>query len=416
MNPKRTGHEASHRDTDPVYETAQTAVDDERRTTPVELLWDLVFVFAITQVTTLLWRDLTWRGFGRAMLVLALVWWAWSAYVWAANAQLADSPTLRACLLISSVAIFITGLSIPHAFGSEATLFAVSYAVVRLLHLGLYADASRRGNAQWSAIAGFAVTVIIGMALLIAGSFASSWLRTGLWVLAAAIDYAGPAWLTRERLRGLQHVAVAHFAERYSLFVIICLGESIVAIGVGALGSSADRALTGELVVAVALGLLITVAMWWTYFEGFAATAEERLREQDDPVLAAADGYSYLHLVIVAGIIIFAVGIKVLTRGSVSAPLRDPARLALCGGVALYLVGQAAFVLRMVREVEYEKLGVAVALLVLYVVAGGLAAWAVAAAVAAVMAALCAAETDTVREWLSRRRVRAPAEDERMAG
>ncbi len=332
MNPKRTGHEASHRDTDPVYETAQTAVDDERRTTPVELLWDLVFVFAITQVTTLLWRDLTWRGFGRAMLVLALVWWAWSAYVWAANAQLADSPTLRACLLISSVAIFITGLSIPHAFGSEATLFAVSYAVVRLLHLGLYADASRRGNAQWSAIAGFAVTVIIGMALLIAGSFASSWLRTGLWVLAAAIDYAGPAWLTRERLRGLQHVAVAHFAERYSLFVIICLGESIVAIGVGALGSSADRALTGELVVAVALGLLITVAMWWTYFEGFAATAEERLREQDDPVLAAADGYSYLHLVIVAGIIIFAVGIKVLTRGSVSAPLRDPARLALCGG------------------------------------------------------------------------------------
>ena len=378
MNPKRTGHEASHRDTDPVYETAQTAVDDERRTTPVELLWDLVFVFAITQVTTLLWRDLTWRGFGRAMLVLALVWWAWSAYVWAANAQLADSPTLRACLLISSVAIFITGLSIPHAFGSEATLFAVSYAVVRLLHLGLYADASRRGNAQWSAIAGFAVTVIIGMALLIAGSFASSWLRTGLWVLAAAIDYAGPAWLTRERLRGLQHVAVAHFAERYSLFVIICLGESIVAIGVGALGSSADRALTGELVVAVALGLLITVAMWWTYFEGFAATAEERLREQDDPVLAAADGYSYLHLVIVAGIIIFAVGIKVLTRGSVSAPLRDPARLALCGGVALYLVGQAAFVLRMVREVEYEKLGVAVA--------------------------------------LSRRRVRAPAEDERMAG
>ena len=416
MNPKRTGAEASHRDTDPVDETEQTAVDDERRTTPVELLWDLVFVFAITQVTTLLWRDLTWRGFGRAMLVLALVWWAWSAYVWAANAQVADSPTLRACLLISSVAIFITGLSVPHAFGSEATLFAVSYAVVRFLHLALYADASRRGNASWSAIVGFAVTVTIGMALLIAGSFASSWLRTGLWVLAAAIDYAGPAWLTRERLRGLQHVAVAHFAERYSLFVIICLGESIVAIGVGALGSSADRALTGELVVAVALGLLITVAMWWTYFEGFAATAEERLREHDDPVLAAADGYSYLHLVIVAGIIIFAVGVKVLTRDSVSAPLPGPARLALCGGVALYLVGEAAFVLRMVREVDYEKLGVAVALLVLYAVAGGIAAWAVAAAVAAVMAALCAAETDTVREAVSRRRVRAPAEDERMAG
>ena len=396
--------------------TEPEPLEQERRTTPVELLWDLVFVFAITQVTTLLSRELTWRGFGRAMLVLALVWWAWSAYVWAANAQVADSPTLRACLLISSVAIFITGLSVPHAFGSEATVFAISYAVVRFLHLALYADASRRGNASWSAIVGFALTVTIGMALLIAGSFATGAVRTGLWVLAAAIDYAGPAWLTRERLRGLQRVAVAHFAERYSLFVIICLGESIVAIGVGALGSQSDRALTGELVVAVTLGLLITVAMWWTYFEGFAATAEERLREHDDPVLAAADGYSYLHLVIVAGIITFAVGVKVLTRDSVTAPLAGPARLALCGGVALYLIGHAAFALRMVREVEYEKLGVAVALLVLYAVTGGLAAWAVAAAVAALMAALCAAETDSVGEALSGHRARAPAEDERMAG
>ena len=402
-----------HRDTDRVDEAAQQAVpeaiEEERRTSPVELLWDLVFVFAITQVTTLLWREQTWRGFGRAMLVLALVWWAWSAFVWAANAQVADSPTLRACLLVSSVAIFIAGLSIPHAFGSEATLFAVSYALVRFLHLGLYADASRRGNASWAAIAGFAVTVVIGMALLIAGSFANGALRTGLWVLAAAIDYAGPAWLTRERLRGLQQVAVAHFAERYSLFVIICLGESIVAIGVGALGSSAERALTGELVVAVALGLLITVGMWWTYFEGFAARAEERLREHEDPVLAAADGYSYLHLVIVAGIITFAVGVKVLTRDSVSAPLPEPARLALCGGVAMYLVGHAAFALRMVGEVEYEKLAVAAALLVLFAVGGGLAAWALAVAVTALLGALCTVETESVRRVLSKDRREASA-------
>ncbi|MBV9000363.1 MAG: low temperature requirement protein A, partial [Solirubrobacterales bacterium] len=290
---------------------SDTALDiaGERRTSPVELLWDLVFVFAITQVTTLLWREQTWAGFGRAMLVLALVWWAWSAYVWAANAQSADSLALRACLLVSAISIFISGLSVPHAFGSEATLFAVTYAIVRFLHLALYADASRKGNASWSAIAGFALTVTVGMALLIAGSFASGTLMIVLWVLAAAIDYAGPAWLTRERLRGLQHVAVAHFAERYSLFVIICLGESIVAIGVGALGPAVDRSLDAELVVAVALGLLITVAMWWTYFEGFAETAAKRLREHDDPVLAAADGYSYLHLVIVAGIITFAVGV-----------------------------------------------------------------------------------------------------------
>src|SRR5581483_10673408 len=187
------------RDTHLVSDSALD-IADERRTTPVELLWDLVFVFAITQVATLLYRDLTWGGFGRAMLVLALVWWAWSAYVWAANAQAAASGTLRACLLVSAISIFITGLSVPHAFGSEGTLFAVTYAVVRFLHLALYADASRKGNAAWAAIAGFALTVAIGMGLLIAGSFVSGTGRIVLWVLAAAIDYAGPAWLTRERL------------------------------------------------------------------------------------------------------------------------------------------------------------------------------------------------------------------------
>ena len=398
-------------------------ITDERRTTPVELLWDLVFVFAITQVTTLLWRDLTsprgltWGGFGRAMLVLVLVWWAWSAYVWAANAQESNSATLRACLLISAVSIFITGLSIPHAFGSEATLFVVTYAVVRFLHLGLYADASRKGSAKWSAIAGFALTVTIGMALLLAGSLAGGTAQIVLWVAAAAIDYAGPAWLTRERLRGLQRVAVEHFAERYSLFVIICLGESIIAIGVGALGVSAERPLTGELVVGVTLGLLITVAMWWTYFEGLAEAAAEGLRRHDDPVLAAADAYSYLHLVIVAGIITFAVGVKVLTRDSVSAPLPDPARLALCGGVAVYLLGSASFGLRLLGALEYEKLAVAVALLVLYAVGGGLPAWVVAGTALALLGGLCLAETEAVRRVISQRGGEpSTTVDERMTG
>jgi low temperature requirement protein LtrA len=383
-----------------VSETAPE-IDEERRTTPVELLWDLVFVFAITQVSTLLWRDLTWAGFGRAMLILALVWWAWSAYVWAANAQSANSPALRVCLLVSSVSIFISGLSIPHAFGSEATLFAVSYAVVRFLHLALYVDASKHGNASWASMVGFMVTIIIGMVLLIGGSFASGSLRVALWVLAAAIDYAGPAWLTRERLRGLQHVAVAHFAERYSLFVIICLGESIVAIGVGALGPRADRSLSVALVAAVAIALLISVEMWWTYFEGLADTAAERLRGHADPVLAAADAYSYLHLVIVAGIIIFAVGVKVLTRDTVTSPLPDPARLALCGGVAVYLVGNASFALRMVGEADYEKLALAAALLILYAVGGGLVAWVLAGAVAILLGVLCAAESEAVRRVIS---------------
>jgi low temperature requirement protein LtrA len=363
----------------------------ERRTSPVELLWDLVFVFAVTQVTALLARHLSWAGFGRAMLVLALIWWAWSAFVWAANAQETGSQVMRGSLLLAMVLIFITGLAIPEAFGPESTLFAVTYAGVRLLHLALYADASRRGNASWSAIAGFGVTVLIGMALLVAGSFLDGLPRIALWTAALAIDYAGPAWLTRERLRGLQEVAVAHFAERYSLFIIICLGESIVTIGVGASGRPVDT----ELVAAVALGLLITIGLWWTYFDSFAATAEERLRRHEDPVLAAADAYSYLHLPLVAGIIILAAGEKIAIH-DVGAPLGDAARLAFCGGVALYLAAHVAFRVRMGGTVSYTRLWAVAALAVIYVAGGGLAAWALAGLVTVVLAALCTVET--VRE------------------
>jgi low temperature requirement protein LtrA len=377
---------------------AAEPLEEERRTSPVELLWDLVFVFAVTQVTTLLSHDLSWAGLGRSMLVLALVWWAWSAFVWAANAQDTGSPALRLALLLAMVLTFVAGLAVPHAFDDEALVFAATYAGVRLLHLALYADASRKGNASWAAIAGFAITVLIGMALLVAGALAGGGAQAALWTAAAAIDYAGPAWLTRERLRGLQRVAVAHFAERYSLFVIICLGESIVAIGVGA---SAER-FDAQLVAAVGLGLLITIALWWTYFDRFAAVAEQRLRTHRDPVLAAADAYSYLHLVIVAGIIVFAVGVKLAVH-DVGEPLGDAARLALCGGVALYLAGHVAFGLRMAGSLGVEKLVAAVAVLVLYAVGGAFDAWVLAGAVAAVLGAMCALETVRARRAEPRR-------------
>src|SRR5215217_21019 len=138
----------------------------ERRTEPVELLWDLVFVYAITQVSALLGAESSWGGAGRGLLVLALVWWAWSAFVWASNAEPPDSPVLRGTLLAATVAIFVVALALPEAYAGEATLFAVAYAAVRALHLALYVAASRRGHASLSAISGFAVTVAIGMALL----------------------------------------------------------------------------------------------------------------------------------------------------------------------------------------------------------------------------------------------------------
>jgi low temperature requirement protein LtrA len=368
--------------------TGVSSIGAERRTTPVELLWDLAFVFAITQVTALLVHHLTWTGFFHGMVILALVWWAWSAFVWAANAQAEDSATMQLALLASLVLIFIAGLAVPQAFGAEATLFALTYSGVRLIHLALYVDASRRGNARWESIVGFGAATLAGMALLIAGSFFDTGTQAVLWTAALAIDYAGPAWLTRAQLRGLQRVAVAHFAERYGLFVIICLGESIVAIGLAANG----RQIGAELIAAAGFGLVATIGLWRTYFGELAVDAERRLREDGgDVVLAAADAYSYLHLLIVAGIVIFAVGVRVAIV-ELGDPLDTAARLALCGGVALYLAGHAAFRLRLVGDVNrFELLTILVALAI-FLGTGGTAAWLVVGLVAAAVLALCAAE------------------------
>ncbi len=360
----------------------------ERRTAPVELLWDLAFVFAITQTSTFLVRHLTWGGFFHAMLILALVWWAWSAFVWAANAQAEDSGAMQAALLGALLLIFVAGLAVPGAFGDEATLFALTYACVRLIHLGLYVDASRHGGASREAISGFAFTVLVGMGLLIFGSLLHPAAQVALWTAAVAIDYAGPAWLTRERLRGLQRVAVAHFAERYGLFVIICLGESIVAIGLAADG----KPITAALIAAVAFGLLATIGLWRTYFGPLAVSAEQSLRRDDtDAVLAAADGYSYLHLPIVAGIVVFAVGVRFAVEDP-SGSLPAAARLTLCGGVALYLLGHAAFRLRTVGRTERFELIAAVAMAAIFLACGALAAWVVAAIVALVLIALSGVE------------------------
>jgi low temperature requirement protein LtrA len=354
----------------------------ERRTSPVELLWDLVFAFAVTQVITLeTAHRLTWTSFWRAMLILALVWWAWSAFVWVANAFDDDERLLWAAMLGALLFIFLAGLAVPRAFADRGPLFAGTYSVVRLTHLGLYAEASRRGHATWSSIMGFAVTVVVGIALLIWGSLLAAGPRTVLWILAAAIDYAGPGLLSRRRLKGLQRVAVAHFAERYGQFVLICLGESITAIGV-----SATSRLDAHVLVLFVLCLLTTIGLWWTYFDELADAAAQRLRREDDAVLAAADGYSYMHLLLVAGIIIFAAGTKLSITGRVGG------QLALCGGVAVYLLGQVCFAWRMFGSLKPTRAAVSVALFALCPVADQLPAWLAAAIVTALLAALSAYE------------------------
>jgi len=334
----------------------------------------------VTQISTLLVRDLTWAGFGRAFLAMALVWWAWSAFVWTANADDPNSGAVRAVLLLATVLIFITALALPQAYAAGALLFAVTYTIVRLLHLALYVDVWRRGHASFRSIVGFAITVLVGMGLLIAGALVGGWWLIVLWVVAAAIDYAGPGLLTRRQLVALQAVAVEHFAERYSLFIIICLGESVVAIGVGA----ATRGLDATDIAGTALMLLITIALWWSYFDRLAAAAEEGLRTSSAPVLAASDAYSYLHLFLVAGIIVFAAGARIAV-GRVDQPLATAESLALGGGIAIFLFGLVAFQARITKRFAVATTLGAVAAAVVGVAGASAAAWVEAVALLAIL-------------------------------
>jgi low temperature requirement protein LtrA len=288
---------------------------------------------------------------------------------------------LRLAMLGALLFIFLAGLALPRAYTDRGVLFAGTYAIVRLIHLALYAEASRRGQAAWSSIMGFAVTVVIGITLLIVGSLLGAGPRTALWVIAAAIDYGGPALLSRRKLRGLQRVAVAHFAERYGQFVLICLGESIAAIGV-----SATQKLDAHVLVLFVLCLLTTIGLWWTYFDELAGAAYERLRRQADAVLAATDAYSVIHLLLVAGIVTFAVGTKLAITG------RSDGQLALCGGVAVYLLGQSVFAWRMFGSPAVTRALIAIVLFALCPVANQLADWLAAAIPAALLGAICVNE------------------------
>ena len=313
--------------------------DDEHAVTPLELFFDLVFVFAITQVTSFLAHDPTWGGLLRAMLVLAALWSAWNGYAWLTSAMDVDEGGVRLAMLASMVAMLIVALAVPGAFGGEALLFGVAYFVVRLLHLVLSAIVARDDPDRRGALLRFAPTAIAGALLLVGAGRLDGDDRVAVWIVALAVDFLGP--LVIGMGRGWR-VAPAHFAERYGLIILIALGESIVAIGVGA----GFKLGTGE-IVAAALGVVVVSALWWLYFDVAAILARRRLAEATglERARLARDAYHYLHLPMVAGIVLFALGLKT-TIGHVGEALDTVPAVALCGGAALYLLGHIAFLFR----------------------------------------------------------------------
>ncbi len=329
----------------------------EQRVTPLELFFDLVFVFAITQVTGYVSARPSWTRLIEGLAILAVLWFAWSAYAWLGNTANTDDGLVRVILLAAMAAMLIASLAVPHAFGRDGLIFGVAYFVVRALHVGCYAAVARARNDRvlLTVVWRLGSTMLPAAALLVVAGALSGIPRALCWVAALTVDYGGLL------LRGVQgwRVQPGHFAERHSAVIIIALGESIVAVGVGAAGV---RLNAGE-VVGVLLGMAIAGALWWAYFDIVAIIAERRLRRADAraQVLMARDSYTYLHLPMITGIILFAIGVK-RTLLHVSGHLHPVIAAALCGGVALYLVALSAFKRRNIGSLNRPRLVVAAVL------------------------------------------------------
>jgi low temperature requirement protein LtrA len=352
--------------------------EHEQRVTPLELFFDLVFVFAITQVTSLLAADPTWTGMLHGMLVLTALWWAWAAYAWLTNTVDSDEGVVRIAMLGAMAAMLVVSLAVPEAFGDHGVLFAGAYMVVRILHLILYAIAGKHDPELLGAVLRLASTATIGPILLVYAGFLEGDERVTLWIVALTLDFLGPAVIGRGR--GWR-VSVEHFAERHALIILIALGESIVALGVGATSIELDLGV----VVAAVLAIVLVSALWWLYFDVAAILARQRVAAVSgiEQARLARDAYSYLHLPMVAGIVLFAMGLK-KTLEDVGEPLATVPAFALAGGVALYLLAHCAFFLRLARRLFRRRFIGGVALLALIPVVTELPALASLALVAAV--------------------------------
>jgi low temperature requirement protein LtrA len=351
------------------------ATDDTHRVTSLELFFDLVFVYGLTQVTALMAAGgPTWHQALEGLLVLALLWFAWSSYAWLGNQAKADEGVLRLALVVAMVCVFFAALAIPNAFRESAgaidagLLLALSLIVLRSVHLTVYLIAA--GDDRGLRRQLFITAIPIGgwAALLLVGAELDGGRRLAVWALALAIDYVGI--FVSSRAGGWRLNAAGHFAERHGLIVIIAIGESIVSIGVGA----AAFPLTGPVLVAVLLGLAISVTLWWSYFDVVAPVAERvltRARGQARATLAR-DSYTYLHFPMVVGIIYTALGMKKVvnyvadtTHHDLGDPLATVPLVALYGGVVLYLLAHICFRLRNIHSLNKQRLGLAVLLVVL---------------------------------------------------
>lgn len=334
--------------------------DDEYNVSPLELFFDLVFVFAFTQVTALLAEDLTWVGLVRGTALLLVVWWAWVGYSWLTNAVRVDDIIPARIVVFGAMgAGLVMALAIPRAFNDDGVLFGFAVFAVTGLFVLLYLVATRDRPEMHRAVVLLAPGVLLGpILLIIAGFIDPGPVRATLWTVALIVTLGAPF------VSGTQgwYIRPGHFAERHGLIIIIALGESLVALGL----SASEEQQTFTVVTASLMGLALVACLWWIYFDVVSRVAEMVLArlEGSERNAVARDVYSYIHFFMILGIVLVALGLKKSLLG-VDKPLAVVASVGLFGGAALYLLGHMTARLRLMGGINPWRLALTIMLLCL---------------------------------------------------
>jgi low temperature requirement protein LtrA len=328
-----------------------------QRASTLELFYDLVFVFAITQVSHLLLEHLTLAGAGQALIVMLAVWWSWNYTTWTTNELDTETIPVRLLLLSLMLVSLLMAVAIPDAFGEHALLFAGSYVAIQAgRHLFLTFAAAQPGTIERERAGRILTWFGVAGVLWIAGALADEPARTALWLAALAVDYGAPLvlfWVPgRPRLEGATwDVGTEHFAERFGLFIILALGESIVLTG----ATTSESELTTARIAAFVMAFLMSAAIWWLYFTSVARLGEHYLQVSEDRTTLARDGYTFLHAVFAAGIILAAVGDElVIAHPTEVLPPNEV--VAVAAGPAIYLFALTLFGYRLTETLSKRKL------------------------------------------------------------
>lgn len=302
----------------------------------VELFFDLAFVFAVTEITALTAHHLDLPGVARSVLIFWLIWWGWTQWTWALNSADTDHGAVRIGTLVATGIAFLMAASVDQAFGDDVLWFVLPYLAIRLLGLGLYYWVALGDQEQRAAVVAFSALSLTGLVAVLLGGLVDPPARNWLWLLAILLDLAAagaagtlPGW----------NLHAAHFAERHGLFVIIALGESLIVAGTTV--AEPDR--STELIVVAVLTVTVACLLWWSYFGWVKDSLEERLAQLSGPeqTAMARDTYSFVHFLIIGGIVGFAVGVEEIVAHP-EGSLPDEYVAALGVGVGLFVAGTAA--------------------------------------------------------------------------